>query len=112
MKRNGDAFFTVDARMELGTVSRTVTGNSIRQLRVKLGLSRAHLARFLGVSEATVVRWEADAAVTEPKGLQAVLLQTLDDAANAHPCEQIGRMVRSCGVDHRVALRSLLDAAS
>jgi len=98
--------------MELGTVSRTVTGNGIRQLRVKLGLSRAHLARFLGVSEATVVRWEADAAVTEPKGLQAVLLQTLDDAANAHPCEQIGRMVRSCGVDHRVALRSLLDAAS
>jgi len=104
--------FTVDAGTESGSTRVTVMGNSIRQLRAKLGLSRAHLARFLGVSEATVVRWEADAAITEPKGLQAVLLQTLDDAANAHPCEQIGRMVRSCGVDHRVALRSLLDAAS
>jgi hypothetical protein len=63
------------------------------------------------VSEATVVRWESDAGVTEPKGLQAVLLRTLADAASAHPSGQIGRMVRSCGVDHRVALRSLLDAA-
>jgi ribosomal protein L32E len=49
--------------------------------------------------------------VTEPKGLQAVLLQTLADAADVHPSTHIGRMVRSCGVDHRVALRSLLDAA-
>jgi DNA-binding transcriptional regulator YiaG len=86
-------------------------GNRIRELREKLGLSRAHLARFLGVSEATVVRWESDAAVTEPKGLQAVLLRTLEDAAKAHPSTQIGRVVRSCSVDHRVALRSLLDAA-
>jgi DNA-binding transcriptional regulator YiaG len=90
----------------------TVTGNSIRQLRLDLGLSRAHLARFLGVSEATVVRWESQAAITEPRGLQAVLLRTLQDAASSHPREQIGRLVRSCGVDHRMALRTLLDAAS
>jgi hypothetical protein len=68
------------------------------------------MARFLGVSEATVVRWESDAAVTEPKGLQAVLLHTLDDAAKTHSCDQIGRLVRSCGVDHRVALLTLFDA--
>jgi DNA-binding XRE family transcriptional regulator len=87
-----------------------VQPSQIRQLRQKLALSRAHLARFLGVSEATVVRWESDAGVTEPKGLQSVLLRTLADAANAQPPAQVGRTVRSCAVDHRVALRSLLDA--
>jgi len=88
-----------------------VVVEDIRRLRAKLGLSRAHLARFLGVSEATVVRWESDETVTEPRGLQAVLLQTLSDAARAHPAAIIGRMVRSCGVDHRRALRRLLEAA-
>ena len=88
-----------------------VFGSGIRKLRSDLGISRAHLARFLGVSEATVVRWESDAAVTEPKGLQAVLLQTLVDAVRIHQPALVGRMVRSCDVDHRVALRTLLDAA-
>jgi len=88
-----------------------VFGSGIRKLRSDLGISRAHLARFLGVSEATVVRWESDAAVTEPKGLQAVLLKTLIDAVRIHQPALVGRMVRSCDVDHRVALRTLLDAA-
>ena len=85
--------------------------DDILGLRKRLGLSRAELARFLGVSEATVVRWESDEAVSEPKGLQAVLLRVLADAAGSHAPREIARTVRSCGLDHREALKSLLAAA-
>jgi DNA-binding transcriptional regulator YiaG len=43
-------------------------GVDVRALRKMLGLSRSEFGRFLGVSEATIVRWESDDAVTEPKG--------------------------------------------
>jgi transcriptional regulator with XRE-family HTH domain len=81
----------------------------IRSLRRILGLSRSELSRFLGVSEATVVRWESDRTASEPKGLQAILLATLADAAASHPPAVVGRVVRSCGWDHRDALKTLLD---
>lgn len=83
----------------------------IQKLRMQLRLSRSELGRFLGVSEATVVRWESDDTVSEPKGLQAVLLNALADAAESRPQKEISRVVRSCGVDHRVAMRELLEAA-
>jgi transcriptional regulator with XRE-family HTH domain len=83
----------------------------IRRLRKSLGLSRAEFARFLGVSEVTVARWESSDNLSEPKGLQAVLLRAVADAAAAHPTGHIARLVRSCGMNHRVALKSLLDAA-
>lgn len=84
----------------------------IRRLRKSLGLSRAEFALFLGVSEVTVARWESSEAVSEPKGLQAVLLRAVADAAAAHPTGDVARVVRSCGMNHRDALKSLLDAAS
>ena len=74
-----------------------------RRLRFNLGLSRSEFARFLGVSDATVVRWEADDSASEPKGLE--------DAVGQHPTQEIASLVRSCGLDHRSALRTLLDAA-
>jgi DNA-binding transcriptional regulator YiaG len=80
----------------------------IRQLRTNLRLSRSELARFLGVSEPTVVRWESDRSVTQPKGLQAVLLQALADAMTEHTLQEVARIVRSCGINHRDALRTLL----
>lgn len=83
----------------------------LRRLRHELGLSRAELARFLGMSEATVVRWESDHAMSEPKGLQAVLLQALTESAATHEPTEVARIVRSCGVDHRTALKRLLQAA-
>jgi transcriptional regulator with XRE-family HTH domain len=83
----------------------------IRTLRKSLGLSRAEFARFLGVSEVTVARWESTENVSEPKGLQAVLLRALADAAAAHSTGHVARLVRSCGMNHRVALKSLLEAA-
>lgn len=82
-----------------------------RRLRFNLGLSRSEFARFLGVSEATVVRWESDHSASEPKGLQAILLSALHDAVELHPTQEIASLVRSCGLDHRSALRTLLDAA-
>ena len=84
----------------------------IRYLRSVVGLSRPELARFLGVSEATIVRWEADAAVTEPRGLQSVLLRALFEAGAIHPREEIARIVRSCCVNHREAIRQLLLTAA
>jgi transcriptional regulator with XRE-family HTH domain len=81
----------------------------LRTLRTQLGLSRSELARFLGVSEATVVRWEADQTVSEPRGLQAVLLTIVSDAVNNHPHSVVARAVRSSSWDHRDALRTLLD---
>ena len=85
---------------------------SIRRLRTNLRVSRVEFSRFLGVSEATVVRWESDASMTEPKGVQAVLLQALLDVASRRSPEEVARVVRSCGLDHRNALRELLEAAS
>jgi len=83
----------------------------LRRLRHDLGLSRAELARFLGMSEATVVRWESDHAMSEPKGLQAVLLQALIESAATHDPAEVARIIRSCGVDHRAALKRLLQLA-
>ena len=80
-------------------------------LRRELGLSRSDYARFLGVSDATIVRWEAKDPCSEPKGLQAVLLHAIADALDTHPPREIARVVRSCGVDHHSALQQLLAAA-
>jgi transcriptional regulator with XRE-family HTH domain len=85
--------------------------NDIHGLRKRLGLSRTELARFVGVSEATVVRWESDEPVSEPRGLQAVLLRALADAAASHPPRDVARAVRLSSWDHRVALKALLAAA-
>ena len=82
-----------------------------KELRAKLGLARAELARFLGVSEPTIVRWETSEATSEPKGLQALLLVALADGIERHSAEAMLRLVRSCAIDHRAALRELLDAA-
>jgi DNA-binding transcriptional regulator YiaG len=80
-------------------------------LRKTLGLSRCEFSRFLGVSEATIVRWESNEAVSEPKGIQAVLLRAMNDAVAHHSPREVARLVRSCGLDHRAALQSLLAAA-
>lgn len=88
--------------------STAMTGQEIRAFRSKLALSRTDLARFLGVSEATVARWESADPITEPKGLQAILLQLLEDALESQEPHEVGRLVRLCGVDYRSAMRGLL----
>jgi hypothetical protein len=90
---------------------KTVGSQEILLLRKGLGLSRAEFARFLGVSEATVVRWESKEAVTEPRGLQAVLLQAVADATANRPPREIAQALRSCGLNHLAALKTVLGAA-
>lgn len=84
---------------------------NVRSLRKSLGLSRCELSRFLGVSEATIVRWESNEPMSEPRGIQAVLLRAIHDAMAHHSSSDVARVVRSCGLDHRAALHSLLAAA-
>ena len=49
-------------------------------LRKSLGLTRAQLARALGVNERTVTRWEEGTA--EPLGLAAEVIAGITDAIN------------------------------
>lgn len=81
----------------------------IRALRGALGLSRSELARFLGVSEPTVIRWESNKRVSEPKGLPAVLLGALSEAATNADNSHVKRLVCRCDLNHRAAVKALLD---
>ncbi len=49
---------------------------AIQALRSGLGLSRAVLSRFLGVTEMTLIRWESGEQ-SAPRGLPLLILQTL-----------------------------------
>lgn len=82
--------------------------DDVQAVRKMLGVSRSEFARFLGVSEATIVRWESKERVSEPKGLQAVLLRAIADAAVTRAPKELARLVRSCGLNHRSALEQLL----
>jgi DNA-binding XRE family transcriptional regulator len=83
---------------------------TVAALRQQLRLSRSEFARFLGVSEATIVRWEVKDSVSEPKGLQAVLIRAIRDAMAIESSVEVARLIRGCGLDHRAALRQLLAA--
>ena len=89
---------------------RDLRSENIAVLRQQLRLSRSEFARFLGVSEATIVRWEVKDSVSEPKGLQAVLIRAIRDAMATESAPEVARVIRGCGLDHRAALGRLLDA--
>lgn len=82
--------------------------HDISAMRAQLGVSRTEFARFLGVSEATVVRWESDRSSSEPRGLQAILIRALSDAVRGHAPEHVARVLRSSAFDHRGAVKTLL----
>jgi DNA-binding XRE family transcriptional regulator len=90
--------------------TRDLRFETVASLRQQLRLSRSEFARFLGVSEATIVRWEVKDSITEPKGLQAVLIRAIRDAMATESPIEVARLIRSCGLDHRAALRRLLAA--
>ncbi len=50
-----------------------------------MGLSQEALARLLGVSFATVNRWESDATTSEPRGMVLVVLQALEAGLRKDP---------------------------
>jgi DNA-binding XRE family transcriptional regulator len=89
---------------------RDLRSENIAVLRQQLRLSRSEFARFLGVSEATIVRWEVKDSVSEPRGLQAVLIRAIRDAMATESPAEVARVIRSCGLDHRAALQRLLAA--
>lgn len=90
--------------------SSVVTPEQITRLRERLRLSRANLARFLGIAEMTVVRWE-NGSDSSPRGLQLVVLQALDAAAGRHSADVVGRLVRDGAADLGEALRKLFELA-
>src|SRR5205814_7514607 len=59
-----------------------MTGERVRRLRQKLGLTQERLAQLLGVSWTTVNRWEAGASA--PIGMAAKLLNLLEQATHNH----------------------------
>lgn len=87
-----------------------MTPEGITELRSRLNLSRANLARFLGVAEMTIVRWE-NGSDSSPRGLPLVVLQALDAACRLHGADAIGRLVKDSTADLGDALRRLLDLA-
>jgi transcriptional regulator with XRE-family HTH domain len=62
-----------------------MTGERLRRLRKRLKLSQEGLARLLGVSFATVNRWETIENVSGPKGAVYVVLVSLESAVALDP---------------------------
>jgi transcriptional regulator with XRE-family HTH domain len=56
-----------------------VTGDRLRDLRTRLGLSQEGLARLLGVAFATINRWENEKGASGPRGAVLVVLQALEE---------------------------------
>jgi len=56
-----------------------VTGDRLRDLRTRLGLSQEGLARLLGVAFATINRWENEKGASGPRGAVLVFLQALEE---------------------------------
>lgn len=59
-------------------------GERLRALRERLGMSQQKLAEFLGVSVATVYRWERLTS-SGPRGLVLVILCQLEAVEARHP---------------------------
>jgi transcriptional regulator with XRE-family HTH domain len=63
-----------------------ITGSSIRRMRRLRNMKQAHLAEVLGVTQATVSRWESGAHEPDPEQatkLEALLSVPLDSLAHA-----------------------------
>ena len=89
---------------------RSVQPDEIKALRATLNLSRAALAQFLGVSEMSVVRWEAGGDHA-PRGLQLVVLDLAQKAVARVGAEATRRAITSAVIHHGRALQALANAA-
>jgi putative transcriptional regulator len=76
--------FPFDPRLRRSYLS-AVVGERLRRLRTRLGLSQEALARLLGVSFATVNRWESDKQASGPRGVVLVFVQALEAASHSDP---------------------------
>lgn len=87
-----------------------VDSHQIAHLRSRLKLSRAALARFLGVTEMTIIRWESGEQ-SSPHGLQLLLLQALDRARKRADDGTLRRLVNEAAVAPGPAIQRLLTLA-
>lgn len=62
-----------------------MTGKRLRKLRTRLSLSQEGLARLLGVSFATVNRWETIEGVSGPHGATESVLMALEEGLRRDP---------------------------
>ena len=62
-----------------------MTGEQLRKLRADLTLTQEGLARLLGVSFATVNRWETMRSVSGPRGAVLMVLQALQVGLDRDP---------------------------
>lgn len=85
-----------------------VLPDELHALRVSLRLSRAALARFLGVAEITILRWE-QGTDTSPKGLILTVLRTLQAARDVAGPEVTAALVHEGMTDQARALRKLFE---
>lgn len=84
--------------------------DDVKALRATLNLSRVALAQFLGVSEITVLRWEAGGDHA-PRGLQLVVLDLAQKAVTRVGAEATRRAITYAVLDHGLALQALANAA-
>lgn len=65
-----------------------MTGNEVRRIREKLGMTRDQLADFLAVHVTTVFRWESiKAEECKAEGMAQRILGWLQEAANDLPAK-------------------------
>lgn len=83
-----------------------------RDLRRHLGVSRVALARFLGVSEPTLVRWELPDEGHVLRGLPLVLCLEVERALGRGELARVREIVRDGpAADHARAICGLVDLA-
>jgi transcriptional regulator with XRE-family HTH domain len=81
--------------------------DQVRSLRSDLGVSRADLARFVGVSQITVIRWESGGG-SSPRGVSLVLLVAIQQAFARTTRQALSHLVRTGPMNHALAIRDLL----
>jgi DNA-binding XRE family transcriptional regulator len=110
-RRDGLAFNFVLAFVLTNVSIVQVLPHELRSLRDSLHLSRAALARFLGVAEITILRWE-QGADTSPKGLVLTVLRALQAATLAAGPATVARLVQDGAQDQVEALHRLFELAT
>jgi transcriptional regulator with XRE-family HTH domain len=84
----------------------------IKDIRKEVGVSRLKFARFLGVSESSLVRWEK--GITTPDGLPMIVINALEkvlsqDVSEASASLRSDRLKKIVGYAEVDASRSLFE---
>jgi len=64
-------------RIERITDRRTFTGAMLKEVLTELGITQAHLARIIGINQATVHKWVTDKATPNALSMKALRITLL-----------------------------------